>query len=71
MPKILLTGGAGFIGSNLVDELVKLGHKVSVIDNLSTGKKEYLNARAKFYKIDICSPAISKIFKREKSRGCC
>ncbi|MFH0955620.1 MAG: NAD-dependent epimerase/dehydratase family protein [Candidatus Falkowbacteria bacterium] len=66
MSKILVTGGAGFIGSNLVDELVKLGHKVSVIDNLFTGKKEYLNPKAKFYKTDICSPAISKIFKHEK-----
>lgn len=66
MPKILVTGGAGFIGSNLVDELVKLGHRISVIDDLSTGKKEYLNAKAKFYKADICSPAADKIFKREK-----
>jgi UDP-glucose 4-epimerase len=66
MSKILVTGGAGFIGSNLVDELVKLGHKVCVIDNLLTGEKEYLNSRAKFYKADICSPAIDKIFKHEK-----
>jgi len=66
MSKILITGGAGFIGSNLVDELIKRGHKVCVIDNLSTGKKEYLNSKAKFYKIDICSSAIDKIFKREK-----
>lgn len=64
--KILVTGGAGFIGSTLVDELIKQGHRVSVIDNLSTGKKEYLNSKAEFYKIDICSPAIGKIFKREK-----
>jgi len=66
MSKILVTGGAGFIGSNLVDELVKRGNKVSVIDNLSTGKKEYLNPKAKFYKIDICSPGINKIFKHKK-----
>ncbi|OIO52061.1 MAG: hypothetical protein AUJ11_01105 [Parcubacteria group bacterium CG1_02_44_65] len=66
MPKILVTGGAGFIGSNLVDELVKIGHRVSALDDLSTGKKEYLNPKAKFYKTDICSPAIDKIFKREK-----
>ena len=64
--KILVTGGAGFIGSNLVDGLVKLGHKVCVIDNLSTGKKAYLNPKSKFYKVDICSPAIDKIFKKEK-----
>lgn len=66
MPKILVTGGAGFIGSNLVDELIKRGHEVSVIDDLSSGQKEYLNARAKFYQADICSPAVDKIFKREK-----
>ena len=38
--KILVTGGAGFIGSNLVDELVKREYKVVIVDNLATGKKE-------------------------------
>lgn len=51
--KYIVTGGAGFIGSNIVDELVRLGHKVTVIDNLTTGKKEYLNPKAKFIKADI------------------
>lgn len=64
--KILITGGAGFIGSHLTDKLIKQGHKVAVVDNLSTGKKENINPKAKFYKIDICSPKISEIFKKEK-----
>ena len=64
--KFLVTGGAGFVGSHLVDRLIKKGHKVVVVDNLSTGKKENLNPKAKFYKIDICSPQISQVFKKEK-----
>lgn len=66
--KILVTGGAGFIGSHLVDRLIKGGHDVVVIDNLSTGKKENLNSKAKFYKIDIRDPKISQIFKKEKPK---
>jgi UDP-glucose 4-epimerase len=51
--KILVTGGAGFIGSNLSDVLIKLGHEVVILDSLSTGKKEYLNRQAKFFEGDI------------------
>lgn len=51
--KYLITGGAGFIGSNLADELIKQGHKIRIIDNLSTGKKENLNPSAEFYNADI------------------
>ena len=58
--KILVTGGAGFIGSNLVDKLINEGYKVFVIDNLSSGKKENLNKKAIFYKADICN--LNKIF---------
>jgi UDP-glucose 4-epimerase len=68
--KILITGGAGFIGSHLVDALIEKGYKVVVVDNLFTGKKENINKKAKFYKIDICSPKIREIFKKEKPRIC-
>lgn len=53
MSKVLVTGGAGFIGSNLVDELINQGHEVIVLDNLSTGKKENINPKAKFVQADI------------------
>ena len=53
MAKIIVTGGAGFIGSNLVDALIKEGHEVLIIDNLSTGKKENLNPQAKFFEEDL------------------
>ncbi len=51
--RILVTGGAGFIGSHLVDKLINSGHQVGVVDDLSGGKKENLNSRAKFYRCDV------------------
>jgi len=51
--KILVTGGAGFIGSSIVDAYIKAGHEVVVIDNLSHGKLKNINNKAKFYKADI------------------
>ncbi|MHA1482274.1 MAG: SDR family NAD(P)-dependent oxidoreductase [Candidatus Heimdallarchaeaceae archaeon] len=53
MSKIIVTGGAGFIGSHLADKLIEKGHDVVVIDNLSTGKKENLNPKADFHNLDI------------------
>ncbi|MBI4811862.1 NAD-dependent epimerase/dehydratase family protein [Candidatus Falkowbacteria bacterium] len=53
MSKCLVTGGAGFVGSNLVDALIERGDEVVIIDNLSTGKKENINPRAKFCEEDI------------------
>jgi len=51
--KILVTGGAGFIASHIADRLVELKQDVVVVDNLSTGKREYINSKARFYKCDI------------------
>lgn len=53
----LVTGGAGFIGSHLVDELIRRGYHVRVIDNLVAGKKEHVNPKAEFHEIDICDEA--------------
>ena len=54
MSKVVVTGGAGFIGSHLTDALIKQGDQVIVIDNLSTGKKDNLNPKAEFFQLDIC-----------------
>jgi UDP-glucose 4-epimerase len=51
--KYIVTGGAGFIGSNLVDCLVDDGHEVHIIDNFSTGKKENCNPKAFYHHYDI------------------
>ncbi len=66
MAKCLVTGGAGFVGSNLVDALIGDGHNVVIIDDLSTGKREYLNSKAKFYELDICSEDVKEVFEKEK-----
>lgn len=65
MANILITGGAGFIGSNVADEYIKNRHKVVIVDNLFSGKKENINHKAKFYKIDIRDKKILKIIKKE------
>lgn len=65
--KVLLTGGAGFIGSNVVDAYIKAGHSLAIVDNLSTGKEQNINPKAKFYKADIRDPKIlAEVFKKEK-----
>lgn len=64
--KVLVTGGAGFIGSHLVDRLLQLGHEVVVVDNLTTGYRHNLNPCAKFYEASLLDPGLSEIFQREK-----
>jgi UDP-glucose 4-epimerase len=64
--KALVTGGAGFIGSHLVDALIKRGDAVVVVDNLSTGRPENLNPAATFYQADICSSELERIFEKER-----
>ena len=65
--KILVTGGAGFIGSHLVDRLIQEGHELVVVDNLSTGKRRNINRAAEFYKLDIQSGwRLARVFRNER-----
>ncbi|HEY5220720.1 MAG TPA: NAD-dependent epimerase/dehydratase family protein [Candidatus Paceibacterota bacterium] len=65
--KIIVTGGAGFIASHIVDAYIKAGHRVAVIDDLSKGFRRNVNPKAKFYKADITDlAAMEKIFKKER-----
>ncbi|MCB4790448.1 MAG: NAD-dependent epimerase/dehydratase family protein [Elusimicrobia bacterium] len=65
--KILVTGGAGFIGSNIADAFINDRHKVIIVDDLSSGKKENLNNKAKFFNVDIRDKnRLSNLFKKEK-----
>lgn len=62
---VLVTGGAGFIGSHIVDAYIREGHRVVVLDNLSTGKREQVHPEAVFYALDLMDPKLKDIFERE------
>jgi UDP-glucose 4-epimerase len=65
--KVLITGGAGFIGSNITDAVIEKGHKAVIADNLSSGNKKNINKKAKFYKADIVNEKkVFEIFEKEK-----
>ena len=64
--KVLVTGGAGFIGSHVTDQLIAAGHQVVIVDNLSTGRVSNLNPKAVFYEMDIRSPELRKVFEQER-----
>src|SRR5438105_15907384 len=64
--KILVTGGAGFIGSHVVDGYVADGHDVLVLDNLSTGKRANVNPKATLHELDIRDPRAGDLIRAEK-----
>jgi UDP-glucose 4-epimerase len=64
--KILVTGGAGFIASHVVDTYIADGHEVAIVDDLSTGHRENLHPRARFYEMDIRDPALADVFAAER-----
>lgn len=64
--KVLVTGGAGFIGSHVVDRLLQEGHDVVVVDNLVTGKRKNVPKAAQFYRLDIENPKLERVFRNER-----
>ncbi|MCX7878657.1 MAG: NAD-dependent epimerase/dehydratase family protein [Ignavibacteria bacterium] len=63
---ILVTGGAGFIGSHVADAYINAGHNVIIIDNMSTGVKEFINPSAVFYEMDITDERVREVFSKHK-----
>jgi len=64
--KFIVTGGAGFIASHVVDRLIEDGNQVAIVDDLSSGRESNINPKAKFYKMDICSSDLESVFESEK-----
>ena len=69
--KVLVTGGAGFIGSNLADRLVEEGHQVVVLDDLSSGKRDQVPASANLYQMELDNRWLDRVVEREKPDAVC
>ena len=65
--RIIVTGGAGFIGSHMTDKLIKEGHEVTVVDNLSSGKKENINSKAEFLAKDLIKENITREIREHEA----
>jgi UDP-glucose 4-epimerase len=64
--KILVTGGAGFIGSTVVDAYLRAGHDVAVVDDLSSGSADNVDPRARWYRVDLRTPQLDDVFATER-----
>jgi UDP-glucose 4-epimerase len=64
--RILITGGAGFIGSHITDGYIEAGYDVTVVDNLATGRRENVNPRARFYDVDITASELGNVFEEQR-----
>ncbi|WP_224366542.1 NAD-dependent epimerase/dehydratase family protein [Hyalangium versicolor] len=69
--KVLVTGGAGFIGSHVCDEFLRAGHEVVALDNLSSGRRENLDPRVKLAVLDIRSPEAAELIRSERPQAIC
>jgi UDP-glucose 4-epimerase len=69
--RILVTGGAGFIASHVADAFIAAGHQVAILDDLSSGRRENLNPKARFYQLDVQDAAVAEVFRRERPEVLC
>jgi UDP-glucose 4-epimerase len=69
--RVMVTGGAGFIGSHLVDACLDAGHQVVVVDDLSSGRRTNLNVRARWYQVDVRTEEIAAVIEAERPDVIC